>query len=136
MMPGKLDAAGLGPSIRHVPLSSPTAYFWYDAGVLNLLKAASQRLLLSLRLAQKLCSTKVDIYICSEPDSWVIALVMKRLFGSAVVVDLRELYDDRSLAFPSWTQGFVRRTIRRLMRWMGKYTDKIVHVSEERQSCQ
>lgn len=121
--------------IAHYALPEISASFWYDAGLLNTLMAMGQRARNSILLGWKLLRLRPDIIICSELDSWMIAVLAKLTLDSIVIADLREVYDDRALVFPNWAQGSMRRLLRGLMRILSKQTDEIIHVSLERQEA-
>jgi glycosyltransferase involved in cell wall biosynthesis len=72
--------------------------------------------------------------MCMEPDSWLLAVLLKPWLGHRVVADLRELYEDRLLAFPGWLQPMLRPLFRGIMWLVSRWTDEIMHVSEERQA--
>jgi len=133
--PGSLDGVKSAELIVHHAVPTPSTNFWYDAGFANTLRALWQRIKNSSFLVRKLIHVKPDIVICSEPDVWLIAVTLKRLLGFKVIADLREVYDDRSLAFPQLTQSYVRSALRVTMRWLSHFTDEIIHVSPERQQA-
>lgn len=130
--PGELSDPRDAETIVHFPLPTPRNNFWYGAGFLNLLLAILQRLKNSVLLGRRLIQLKPDILICTEPDSWMLAILAKWAFGCKVIADIREVYYDRALAFPKFTQGFVRRLIICLLRLLSRHTDEIIHVSLER----
>lgn len=131
--PGSLDAAKNGGRIDHHVVPTPSANFWYDAGFANTLRALWQRTKNSGFLIRRLVKVRPDIVICSELDVWLIAVSMKWLLGFKVIADLREVYDDRSLAFPRPIQTHMRGALRLAMKWLSRFTDEIIHVSPERQ---
>ncbi|MBN1920602.1 MAG: glycosyltransferase family 4 protein [Anaerolineae bacterium] len=133
MMPGSASGTALDDLIRHVPLPAPTRHFWYNRGWKNTLFALGQRLRIGWILFSKLVRLKPSICIGSEPDAWLLAILAKLFFGCRVVVDLREVYEDRAFAFPKLMQRSVRLLLRAFMYALSIFTDAIVHVSEERQ---
>jgi glycosyltransferase involved in cell wall biosynthesis len=135
IMPGTLPFYEEPCLISHYPLPAPQTSFWYDAGFFNTLRAIIYRLKNSFLLARRLARIRPDIVICREPDSWLIAVLAKLWFGCKVVADLREVYEDRSLAFPKFTQGLVRKLLRNLMKYLSRFTDEIIHVSPERRQA-
>jgi glycosyltransferase involved in cell wall biosynthesis len=132
IMPGVLDNS-TAFKITHYLLPSPKKSFWYNAGFLNLLQALLYRLRNSFILTLRLAKIKPNIIICKEPDSWLVSVLMKFLFGCKVIADLHEVYEDRSLAFPKFMQGLMRKFLRNLMKYLSRFTDEIIHVSQERQ---
>ena len=133
IMPGTLPHHEELRLITHHPIPAPQISFWYNAGFSNTLRAIGYRLRNSLLLAWKLVKIRPNIVICREPDSWLVAVLAKFWFGCKIVADLREIYEERALAFPSFMQNFVRKLIRNLMRYLSRFTDEIIHVSPERQ---
>jgi len=132
IMPGVLDNS-TAFKIIHYPLPSLKRSFWYNAGLLNLLQALLYRLRNSFILALRLAKIKPNIIVCKEPDSWLVSVLMRLLFGCKVIADLHEVYEDRVLAFPKLTQNLLRKVIRALMKKLSQFTDEIIHVSAERQ---
>jgi len=73
-----------------------------------------------------------EVCHCQEPDSWLIGVLVKLVTGASVVVDIQEIYEERSLAFPTIFQPMVRTLIKMAMKALSKMTDFIIHVSESR----
>ncbi len=132
IMPGAISDTSLESQVTHITLPSPKRNFWYDSNLLYIILAIIQRVWISLLLLRKLLFLKPAICLCSEPDAWLVAIITKKLVGCKVVVDLREVYEDRGLAFPRTMQRSVQRLLRSLMKSLSKYTDEVIHVSEER----
>lgn len=131
--PGTLTDASDVSIITHIPLPTPSSSFWYGAGFLNTLQAMGQRIGNSIVLSYWLLRVRPDIILCTEPDSWLVAVIMKFWLRCKVIADLREVYDDRALAFPGFSQKLVRMLLRSSMRALSRVTDEIIHVSKERQ---
>lgn len=132
VMPGRLHASANLPAVSHVRLPSPRTSFWYGAGFLNLLNAILSRGGNFIRLCWYLARRRPRAIIAIEPDSWLASVVIGRLGGAKILVDIQEVYEDRSLAFPRPFQGVARRALRWLMRMLSRRTDQIIHVSPER----
>lgn len=120
--------------VEHFPIPLTTTSFWYNARIMNTAQALAQRIRNSLYLLRLIVRMKPDICMAAEPDSWLIAVLMKWLYGCKVVVDLAEVYEDKSLAFPAIIQSFIRNRIRSLMVWLCQHTDQVIHVSPELQA--
>ena len=131
--PGSLDGTERSSGITHYALSLPSANFWYDAGFGNTLRAIVQRARNVVALIRKVEQVRPEMLLCSEPDAWFVAILMKLRYGCKVIVDLQEVYEDRALAFPKPLQGVVRRLLRNAMRVLSSRTDEVIHVSQERQ---
>jgi glycosyltransferase involved in cell wall biosynthesis len=119
-------------AITHITLASP-GLFWPNGGFKNTLRAIFQRSRNSVRLARYLTQIKPAVCICSEPDAWLVAILLKRRVGFGVIAYLREVFDDRLPAFPHIMQGVMRRLLHWTLTWLSIHTDEIVHVSRERQ---
>ncbi len=132
IMPGAISYTLLESQVTHISLPSPKRNFWYGSNLLYIILAIIQRTWISLLLLRKLLFLKPAICLCSEPDAWLVAIITKKLVGCKVVVDLREVYEDRGLAFPRTMQRSVQKLLRSLMKSLSKYTDEVIHVSEER----
>lgn len=135
IMPGGGMEGELSSRIRYLAIPSPTRRFWYGAGFANTVLAMMQRAWSSLNLAWKVFQVRPSLVICSELDAWFVAVLAKLFLGSKVVADLREVYDDRALAFPTVVQSVVRHLLRALMKSLSRFTDEVIHVSEERRQA-
>ena len=134
IMPGSASRTTLADLILHVPLPTPTRHFWYNRGWRNTVFALGQRFRISWLLLGKLVQIRPSVCVCSEPDAWFLAVLGKLFFGCKVVADLREVYEDRALAFPRFFRPGIRLMLRALMYGLSVLTDTIIHVSEERQA--
>jgi len=132
--PGEIHESLLGYEIRHNPIPLPTHNFDYNSSFLNILYGLFQRSRNSVLAFSHLLKAKPDICICIQPDSWMIAIVGKLFLHNHVVIALREIYEDRSAAFPTKLQPFIRKLLRFVFRLFSEYTDEIIHVSEARQA--
>jgi glycosyltransferase involved in cell wall biosynthesis len=131
--PGSLDIELLAQGVRHRELPEVTYHFWPEGTPLpEIIKALSQRTGNALRAMWQLMQERPHVVMCMEPDSWLLALLLKPLLRHRVVADLRELYEDRLLAFPKVLQPLLRPLFRGTMWLMSLGTDEIMHVSEER----
>jgi glycosyltransferase involved in cell wall biosynthesis len=128
-LPQELNDLGVG----HIPIFLPTHHFEVSSNFYRIVKAIYQRSKNALFIARKLFFIKPDIIFCEQPDSWLIAIIVKWFTGSMVIADLRETYEVRATIFPAPTKVMVRAIIKKTMSWLSYFTDQIVHVSEERQ---
>jgi len=131
--PGSLADSEGNHVIKHYSLPTPRANFWYHAEFSNTLRAVGKRLKNIFLLIQKLFQIKPDILVCCEPDSWAVSIMAKCFLGCKVVVDLREVYEDRVLSFPKIIQKPLRRMLKVLMTALSRFTNEVIHVSPERQ---
>ncbi|MEM2001434.1 MAG: glycosyltransferase [Candidatus Methanomethylicaceae archaeon] len=131
--PGSISNLEKDYPFVHYPLPVPSTYFWYESGLLNTLRALVYRLRNAFLLAVRLGLVKPNLIICREPDAWLVAILTKLWLRCKVVVELREVYDDRAYAFPKVLRGYISQLLRTFMRWLSRFTDEIIHVSTERQ---
>ncbi|MGH9783118.1 MAG: glycosyltransferase [Terriglobia bacterium] len=133
MPPG---AAGqvLRGGARHVALPRVSCYFWPDSRWHELLLGLWQRFRNSMIAIPKAWRELPAICVCHEPDSWLVGLVLKWFRGAALVVDLREVYEDRVSAFPPRFRTFLRRWMRKTLSLFARSSDSVIHVSEDRAS--
>lgn len=120
---------------RHIVLPTITAYFWRGGNVGALLRAIWQRLRNSALLISWIIGARPVLCICIEPDSWLVAVIARGLYGTRVAVDLQEYYPDRGSAFPAGFRGGARRAIRGGMKLLARHTDLFIHVSQERDAA-
>jgi len=130
--PGKIPESLSAYEIHHHPIPLPTHNFDYNSSFLNILGGLFQRSRNSILALFHLLKAKPDICICIQPDSWLISIIGKLFLRNRVVVDLREIYEDRSSAFPVMVQPFIKKLLRFLFRLFSKFTDEIIHVSAAR----
>jgi glycosyltransferase involved in cell wall biosynthesis len=131
--PGEIPATLAGRKITHTPLHLPDRHFEYNAKWVDLLTGLWQRWKNSQVAYRQLLNLKPEVVFCSQPDSWWVAVQAKRRLHNRVVVDLKEIYEDRASAFPSFLDGWVRKWIRSTLKQLIKSTDEIIHVSKSRQ---
>ena len=132
--PDALDAEFRSLGLNHCELARVEYHFWAQGTpVVHVFKACWQRCVNAGRAIRHLARHKPRMVLCMEPDSWLVAVILKPLFGHAVVVDLRELYEDRLIALPRWVRPALRPLLRGAMWMLSLFTDEILHVSEERQ---
>jgi hypothetical protein len=132
--PGELDAEFRSLGLIHHELAGAGYHFWVEGTpVVQILKACWQRSANAGRAIARLARHRPRVVVCVEPDSWLVAILLKPLLGHAVVVDLRELYEERLMALPRWMRPVLRPLLRGAMWMMSLVTDEILHVSEERQ---
>lgn len=132
--PGDRPKASNDVAFRHCRVRRPAANFWYNRGLANTIRALVDRAIGSLQVAGYLLLERPDVIVCSEPDCWWLGYLYKHAFGCTLIADVREVYEDRALAFPLVMQTSMRRLIRWCMKVVAKSTDAILHVSEERQA--
>jgi glycosyltransferase involved in cell wall biosynthesis len=133
IVPGEIPKSLSAYEIRHHPVSLATHNFDFNSSFSNILCGLFQRSWNSIVALFYLLKAKPDICICIQPDSWLISIVGKLFLHNRVVVDLREIYEDRSSAFPVVLQPSIRKMLRFIFRLLSKFTDQIIHVSEARQ---
>lgn len=107
-------------------------FFEYGTSLTGLLAAIACRMRNSVLAFRHALAMRPNVIHCYEPDSWLIAVLLKMLIGSKVVVEVLETYDSRSLAFPPILRPVVRAMIRFLMRMLSLKTDGLIHVSDNR----
>lgn len=131
--PGEIPTALAAREIKQYRLPLPTHNFEYGSGLFNLCAGLWQRLKNSVAAYKQLIKFCPEIVICIQPDSWLVAILAKKRLHNKVVVDLREIYEDRAAAFPGFLSPLVRRMVRSSLHAMTKSTDEIIHVSQARQ---
>lgn len=132
--PGTIPKSISNYEIDHRRLPLPTHNFGFHSSILNVFGGLLQRLSNSITALYYLLVTKPDICICIQPDVWAISVLSKLFLHNRIVVDLREIYEDRSSAFPIILQPIIRRLLRFIFRALSKYTDEIIHVSVARKN--
>lgn len=81
-----------------------------------------------VRLGRK---EEADCYIAPEPESWVAALIVKRIYGGRVVFDMHEhVPTEFAKFFPAKTRQAVTAITRAAMRLFARYTDHILLTRE------
>ena len=75
-----------------------------------------------------------QICVCSEPDAWLISVIVRSVMPMKVILYLREVFEDRLQAFPLRLRGVLIVVLRNIMTWLSSLTDEIVHVSSARQN--
>jgi glycosyltransferase involved in cell wall biosynthesis len=131
--PGTIPESLSKYEIQHHRIPLPTHNFDFNSNFLNTMGGLFQRARNSIIALIFLLKVRPDICFCIQPDSWLIALIGKLLLRNRVVVDLREIYEDRASAFPVVLQPFIRMFLRSIFRLLSRFTDEIIHVSEARQ---
>jgi glycosyltransferase involved in cell wall biosynthesis len=131
-MPGVVADAGAYTGIRHFGIDGPLRHFWYGGGLVNAVAALLGRASCSLSVARAIGVVRPDVLVASEPDVWLAGALLKPRLKFRLVEDLREVYEERSRAFPRWLQPTIRAAITRVLRLLVRSTDEIIHVSPER----
>ncbi len=89
------------------------------------------RLAAAARLVRLGRREQADVYIAPEPESWVAALVIKRLAGGKVVLDMHEhIPSEFAKFFPTFMRNGISRITVGVMRLFARYTDLIVLTRE------
>jgi glycosyltransferase involved in cell wall biosynthesis len=133
IMPGEIPESLSSYEIHHYPIPLPTHNFDFNSSFLNALGGLFQRFRNSILTLFYLLKAKPDICVCIQPDSWLISIIGKSFLHNRVIVDLREIYEDRASAFPAALQPFIRKLLRFIFRLLSRFTDEIIHVSVARQ---
>ena len=131
--PGEIPKSLSAYEIQHHRIPLPTHNFDFNSSVLNVLGGLFQRSRNSIIAFFYLLRSKPEICICIQPNSWIISIVGKFFLHNRVIVDLREIYEDRSSAFPTVLQPAIRKSLRLVFNLLSKFTDEIIHVSKDRQ---
>ncbi len=131
--PGDIKGTDIEARVTHHPIDAPTELFWQGNRLFFTLRASWQRLRNARHVERILENLRPDIVLCSEPDSWAIAVKARRRWGCRVVVDLQEFYEDRAMAAPKGLRSPARFLIRQWMRHLSSRSDLSIHVSEVRQ---
>lgn len=131
--PGDIPKTLIGREITHTQLPLPDHHFDYDARFVELFAGLWQRWRNSQLAYRQLLKLHPEVVFCSQPDSWWVAVRAKKKLRNRVVVDLKEIYEDRASAFPAVMRGWVRKWIRFSLRQLMKSTDEVIHVSKSRQ---
>jgi glycosyltransferase involved in cell wall biosynthesis len=117
---GQRHVSAAGISILPYTGKRRTIHRWWSL----LPRAAS--LLNMFRLALR---SRADAYQCNEPDSWLIGLLVKlvRVGCPRVVFDVHEDYPSTlAESFPLPIRSLLERLVRRVMRLMARFTDRLV----------
>lgn len=80
-----------------------------------------------------LFKVKPTVICATEPDAWLLACIAKLFFRNKVVADIREVYEDRIIGFPSILKRPSLALLKFTMKGLSGFTDEIIHVSKERQ---
>src|SRR5262245_54884074 len=118
--------------LRHLDLRAPRANFLAAGGIRSLLRAVTDRIRNIGRLYKLVIVERPDVCMCHEPDSWLVGLLAKWKFGSCLLVDLREVYRDRSAAVPRPFRSLAAWGTDRAIRFLAGRSDGIIHVSTHR----
>ena len=132
--PGTVPETLTGRDITHFALPTPTRHFEAGSSAVNITSGLWQRLRNSITAYRQLLKTKPDIVLCTQPDSWWIAICAKRKLHNKVVVNLLEIYEDRASAFPKFLRPVIRKILRSTLRSLARSTDEVIHVSRARQA--
>lgn len=130
--PGTLPA-GLHSCIEHVEVALPQGNFWPGLRWKALLGAIASRFEGLRAIVFALIRVRPGMLVVSEPDVVVVAIVARLVFGVPFVVDVREVYFEKALAFPRPWQPWVRLALKMLYAWAALVAHEVIHVSRERQ---
>lgn len=90
-----------------------------------------QRFLAVGRLVNAGRPVRADVYLAPEAESWVAALVLKKLTGAKVVFDMHEhVPTEFAKFFPRFSRGFIEWLTLRFMRLFARFTDHILLTRE------
>jgi len=90
-----------------------------------------QRFVAIAHLARAGWKEQADVYVAPEPESWVAALIVKKLLGGKVVFDMHEHSPSKfARYFPRPLRGAVVAFTCWLMRRLAKFTDHIILTRE------
>ncbi|MBP8131966.1 MAG: glycosyltransferase family 4 protein [Candidatus Hydrogenedentes bacterium] len=89
------------------------------------------RLVALARLVRLGRRERADVYLAVEPESWVAAMIVKRLSGGKVVFDMHEHVPTEFAKFcPRFLRAFMTRLTVLLMRLFARYTDHVILTRE------
>jgi len=131
--PGVIPDSLRNHNITLIPIPLPTHNFNFNSSFQNLLGGVWQRIRNSILALKGILKINPCVCFCSQPDSWLISVVGKVFLHYKVVVDLREIYEDRACAFPKQMQPIIRKMVRSSLKFLSNFTDEIIHVSKARQ---
>jgi glycosyltransferase involved in cell wall biosynthesis len=127
------DSAGWSrQNVKYIYLPPVSFHFWKNSSWLKVSLAVFVRMKNCLIAFWRLLLERPDVCHCQEPDSWLISVVAKLFTSSLVVVDIREIYEERAHAFPYRMRSIIYTFIRFFMGMLSRRTDHIIHVSEAR----
>src|SRR5439155_9333958 len=76
-----------------------------------------------------------DIVQACDPDSWVVAWLVARLYGGRAVFDVHEMFPAYLAGrLPARWQRAGETALLRVFRWLLRRGDAVFHVSEERKA--
>ena len=97
-------------------LLPPVPYFWPDMHFNQTLNIILKRAVNSILLFIYLLRLRPQICVCSEPDAWLLSIIVRSIMPMKVILYLREVFEDRIQAFP-------RPLHRTLSVWLRKNND-------------
>jgi glycosyltransferase involved in cell wall biosynthesis len=133
LCPGRVN--GSAAHFSHVSLPDVNHHFMsYRVPVINLLKGLYARARNSLLAARLLLRYRPRVIMCSELDSAAIAIGLKAIRRHKVILDMREVYEDRLLAFPKWLQPLLTWLLQQVTRLLFHFSDEVIHMNRQRQA--
>jgi glycosyltransferase involved in cell wall biosynthesis len=118
----------------HISLPDVNNHFMsYRTPVASILKGLCARARNSLLAARVLLKFRPRVVMCSELDGAAIAIALKLICKHKVIIDMREVYEDRLLAFPNWLQPPLTWLLQQATRFLFHFSDEVIHMSRQRQ---
>jgi glycosyltransferase involved in cell wall biosynthesis len=116
-------------------ISLPSApYLWPDAPFFRLAAVLIRRAVNSILLGCWLVQLRPQICVCSEPDAWLVAVILRSVLRMQVILYLREVFEDRLQSFPRMLRNSLSGVLRTILTRLSRHTDEIVHVSAARRA--
>lgn len=130
--PSKSGVAPAGIELRRLPV--PEVNFWPGLDSRSLVRAIRARLAgwtEALRLVSQ--RGRGTLLVC-EPDAVALAILCSITHGRPFVIDVREAYFDKALAFPVPLREPARTALKALYALGALLGRELIHVSKERQA--
>lgn len=112
-----------------------TPDIFYKPNFFHLAYALSRRTANLVRAFAAVVRARPNVVHCIEPDSWLIGLIAKCLYGSALIIDFEEMYEERGRSLPGLMGKALKRLLLRWEEFAFRYADAVIHVSENRKSA-
>jgi glycosyltransferase involved in cell wall biosynthesis len=132
MCPGNLNRNR--SRFTHIGLPSINHHFMpYRSRMVDLMKALYTRGRNSFIAAKYLFQLQPRVIMCSELDGLAISVILKPVIKCKIVADVREIHEDRMLAFPRLLQRPLTWLLRQSIKLLIYGTDEVVHMNKQRQ---